>query len=189
MKYFKKLVGDRIYLSPRSIEDAEIFVKWLNDFEVTDFTGRSSAIMDIESEKEYLLTKKDNNVVFAIVRFDNDEMIGSIDLKDINHINRRATLGIMIGEAENREKGYGTEAINLMLDYGFNYLNLMSINLDVAEFNERGIACYKKCGFKETGRRRKNIFLNGKYYDRLLMDILREEFDSKGKNYIRNKNI
>lgn len=186
MKYFKKLIGDRIYLSPRNVEDAEIFVKWLNDFEVTDYTGRSSNVMDIEGEKEYLSSKKNNSVNFVIVKLENDEMIGTIGFDNIDYINRVATLGIMIGEKENREKGYGTEAINLILDYGFNYLNFRNINLEVAEFNDRGIACYKKCGFKEMGRTRKTIFLNGKYYDKLIMDMLSEEFD---KSYIRNKNV
>ena len=48
---------------------------------------------------------------------------------------------------------------------------------------------YKKCGFKEMGRRRKTAFINGKYYDKLYMDILKEEFDERGKTYIKNKNI
>ena len=105
MKYFKKLVGDRIYLSPRNVEDAEIFVKWLNDFEVTDYTGRSTNVMDIEGEKEYLSSKKNNSVNFVIVKLENDEMIGTIGFDNIDYINRVATLGIMIGEKENREKG------------------------------------------------------------------------------------
>lgn len=191
MKYFKKLVGDKIYLSPRNIEDAELYVKWMNDFDVTDFTGRTSQIMDIEGEKEYLssASKKTNNFSFAIVKQENDRLIGSAGLEKIDYINRVATLGIMIGEQENREKGYGTETINLLLDFGFNYLNLNNINLYVMEFNPRAIACYKKCGFKEMGRRRKTVFLNGKYYDKLYMDILKEEFDEKGKTYIKNKNI
>ena len=191
MKYFKKLVGDKIYLSPRNIEDAELYVKWMNDFDVTDFTGRTSQIMDIEGEKEYLssASKKTNTFSFAIVKQENDRLIGSAGLEKIDYINRVATLGIMIGEQENREKGYGTETINLLLDFGFNYLNLNNINLYVMEFNPRAIACYKKCGFKEMGRRRKTVFLNGKYYDKLYMDILKEEFDERGKTYIKNKNI
>ncbi len=72
------------------------------------------------------------------------------------------------------------------MDYGFNYLNLNNIKLDVLSFNERAIACYKKCGFKEYGRRRKSEFVNGKYYDRISMDILKEEF---AQSYIKNKNI
>ena len=94
--------------------------------------------------------------------------------------------GIFIGDKDYREKGYGTEAIRLILDYGFNYLNLNNIKLDLMEFNERALACYKKCGFKEYGRRRKCRFINGKCYDVIEMDILSGEF--KG-SYIKNKNI
>ena len=53
MKYFKKLVGERIYLSPRSTEDAEIFTEWMNDFETADYTGRSGCIMSLECEKNF----------------------------------------------------------------------------------------------------------------------------------------
>lgn len=189
MKYFKKLVGDRIYLSPRNSEDIEIFTKWLNDFQVTDYTGRSSQILTLDGEKQYLEQPNSEGVYFAIVTLDNDEMIGTVSLEKIDHLNRTATLGIFIGEAEYRNKGYGTEAINLILDYGFNYLNMYSIELRVLEFNDRAAACYKKCGFKEMGRRRKEKFINGKYYDTIYMDILKEEFDEMCKEYIRNKNI
>jgi len=107
-------------------------------------------------------------------------------LNDIDNIRRTATLGIFIGEDENRSKGYGTEVLKLLLDYGFNYMNLHSIKLTVFDFNERALRCYKKCGFKETGRHRENRFINGKYYDTISMDILENEFT---ESYIRNKNI
>ena len=54
MKYFKKLLGDRIYLSPRNSEDVELFTEWLNDFEVTDYTGRSGILTTLAGEKKYL---------------------------------------------------------------------------------------------------------------------------------------
>jgi len=189
MKYFKKLVGDRIYLSPRNSEDVEIFVKWLNDFQVTDYTGRSSKIVTIEGERKYLEDHSNGEADFVIVTLEDDKMIGTVGLEKIDKTNQIATLGIMIGEAEYQNKGYGTEAIRMLLEYGFRYLNLNNIQLSVFEFNPRAIACYKKCGFKETGRRRKSNFINGKYYDSIYMDILREEFDREGKEYIRNKNI
>ena len=93
---------------------------------------------------------------------------------------------IFIGDKDYRSKGYGTEAIRLVLEYGFKYLNLKNINLDVFAFNERAIKCYEKCGFKEYGRRRKCKFVNGVYYDVISMDILDEE--SEG-DFIRNKNV
>lgn len=186
MKYFKKLVGDRIYLSPRNTEDAEIFVNWLNDFDVTDYLGRSGQIVTLEGEKEYLENVDNSNVSFFIVTLEEDKLIGTISLEKINNINRTATLGIFIGNKEYLSKGFGTEAINLILDYGFNYLNLNAINLNVMEFNPRAIKCYEKCGFKQYGRRRKCRFINGKYYDIICMDILSEEFRN---SYIKNKNI
>ncbi len=190
MKYFKKIVGDRIYLSPRNSEDIEIFTKWLNDFQVTDYTGRSSQMVTLNGEKEYLeQPQKQDAVYFVIVTLDNDKMIGTVSLEKIDYLNRNATLGIFIGEEDYRNNGYGTEAICLILEYGFNYLNLNNIDLKVMEFNPRAIECYRKCGFKEMGRRRKEKFINGKYYDTIYMDILKEEFDKIGKEYIRNKNI
>ena len=188
MKYFKKLVGERIYLSPRNAEDAEIFVKWLNDFQVSDYIGQSSKLYTINDEKAYLDKESlETSRAFVIVTLDSNKMVGIVSLENINGINRTATLGIFIGEAEYRDNGYGTEAIRLLLDYGFNYLNLNNIKLNLMSFNERALACYKKCGFKEYGRRRKCVFVSGKYYDEISMDILAEEF--KDKQFIKNKNI
>ena len=186
MKYFKKLIGERIYLSPRNSEDVEIFTEWLNDFETTDYTGRSGILTTLDSERKYLQENASPEANFVIVTLNSNKMIGTVGLEQINHINRKATLGIFIGDKEYRSKGYGTEAIRLILDYGFNYLNLNNIKLDLMEFNERALKCYQKCGFKEYGRRRKCNFLNGKYYDTISMDILAEEFKEK---YIKNKRI
>ena len=65
-------------------------------------------------------------------------------------------------------------------------MNLHSIELYVMSFNERALNCYKKCGFKEIGKMRENRFINGKYYDTIIMDILENEFS---ESYIINKNI
>lgn len=185
MKYFKELVGDRIYLSPRNSEDAEIFTEWLNDFETTDYIGRSREVMTLEDEKKYL-ENSSNGKSFFIVTLEDDKLIGTVSLEKVNHIDRCATLGIFIGDKDYRNNGYGTEAIRLILEFGFKYLNLKNIKLDLLEFNERALKCYKKCGFKEYGRRRKCRFVDGKYYDSIEMDILDEEFTG---DFIRNKNI
>lgn len=186
MKYFKKLLGDRIYLSPRNSEDVELFTEWLNDFEVTDYTGRSGILTTLAGEKKYLEDNSSPEATFAIVTIENDKMIGTVGLENVNSINRTATLGIFIGDKDYRDKGYGTEAIRLILEYGFNYMNLNNIKLDLMAFNIRALKCYEKCGFKEYGRRRKCKFVNGRYYDNISMDILAEEFEG---DFIRNKNI
>lgn len=188
MKYFKKLLGDNIFLSPKNADDetVEKFTKWLNDFNTTDYIGRSSTVYTLQGEREYLQNNSNQEASFFIIESVNNNLIGTISLENIDHINRKATLGIFIGDTGERNKGYGAEAINLILDYGFNYLNLNNIKLDVFEFNERAYKCYQKCGFKLCGRRRKCVYLNGNYYDVLSMDILKDEFQG---NFIRNKNI
>lgn len=186
MKYFKKLVGDRIYLSPRNTEDVEKFTEWLNDFNTTDYLGRSSMLLTLDGEKKYLQENSSSEASFVIVTINENKMIGTVSLEKIDHINRCATLGIFIGDEEYRNNGFGTEAIKLILEYGFKYLNLRNIRLSLMEFNDRALKCYKKCGFKEYGRRRKCKFVDGEYYDSIEMDILAEEFN---ENVIRNKNI
>ncbi len=186
MKYYKKLVGERIYLSPRNNEDVEKFTEWLNDFETTDYIGRSAYITTLDGERQYFEENMNKNYNFFIVTLEDDKLIGTIGLEQYDFINRTATLGIFIGDKDYRSKGYGAESINLILDYGFNYLNLNNIKLNLMSFNERALKCYQKCGFKEYGRRRECKFINGKYYDSIEMDILASEFEG---NYIKNKNI
>ena len=144
MKYFKKIVGERIYLSPRNVEDVEIFTEWLNDFYITDYIGRSHQTMTLQEEKAYLEKNQDDKNTFVIVDSTTDQMIGTIGLHCIDNINRTATLGIFIGDKNYWSKGYGTEAIQLILDFGFNYLNLNNIDLTLMEFNQRALKCYEK---------------------------------------------
>lgn len=175
MKYYKKIVGKSVYLSPMNIEDAEIYVKWLNDFSVTDGIGTSDRIVSLESEKEWI-SQNSNQYQFAIVRLEDDKLIGNCGIQEINQSKQCAEVGLFIGDEENRNKGYGQDVLNLLLDYGFNYLNLNNIMLKVFSFNERAISCYKNVGFKEMGRRRQSSYLKGKFYDVVYMDILREEY-------------
>lgn len=190
MKYFKKLVGDRIYLSPKDTSDEEIekFTEWMNDMQTTDFIGKTRAIITIAGEKEWLenSAKSNEDRNFVIVELQEDKLIGTIGLTNFDWIDRSATLGIFIGEDSFRSNGYGKEAIDLLLEYGFKYLNLHTIKLDLIDVNERAHKCYLKCGFKDTGCSREAIFINGKYYGKKHMDIIESEF--KG-DYIKNKNI
>ena len=190
MQYFKKLVGDRIYLSPKGTSDEEVekFTEWMNDFQVTDFTGRSAQTTTLDGEKEWLENSAKNTEIsnFNMIELKDNKLIGTIGLEHFNWIERSAVLGIFIGDKDFRSNGYGTEAIKMLLEYGFKYLNLHSIRLDLLSINERAHKCYLKCGFKDTGCSREEIFLNGKYYDKLHMDILENEFEG---DYIKNKNI
>ena len=174
MPYFEKIPGERIYLSPIDPGDAETYTKWVNDFEVTRWLGSTGSVYSLPAERAYLenATKETNNHQFAIVLRDGNRLIGSIGLMDLNQRCQKATLGIFIGEAEDRSKGYGTEAIRLLVDYGFQWLNLRNIDLHVNSGNARAIACYKKAGFREYGRRHDAIIADGRWYDDVLMEVL-----------------
>ena len=160
----------------------------MNDFQVTDYSGRTGQITTLIGEKDYLenSAKNTENRNFNIIELNENKLIGTLGLENIKWIERSAVLGIFIGDTDFRSNGYGTEAIRLLLEYGFKYLNLHSIRLDLLAINERAHKCYLKCRFKDVGRSREEIFLNGKYYDKLHMDILENEFEG---DYIRNKNV
>lgn len=177
MKYFKKIIGDKVYLSPLRIEDSEIYVKWLNDENVAKYTHQLPKNHTIESERDWIEnSNKNGEYVFGIIKQENDELIGNCGINKINYNDRTATLGIFIGEDKERNNGYGTETINLLLGYCFDILNFHNVDLDVLSFNERAIACYKKAGFVECGRRHEAYFYNGTYHDIISMEILEKDY-------------
>ena len=183
MKHYKKIIGNSIYLSPFSEDDYISFTEWINDYETSKYLDQYSKIFTLEDEKDFVeRARKDDKVYLSIVKLSNDELIGNISLMNIDHINKTATLGIMIGKNDEREKGYGTEAINLLLDYAFNHLNLNNIMLELLDTNERAKKCYLKCGFKELGVRKQSHYLEGIYHDSIYMQILKEDFKREIQN-------
>ena len=178
-KYLKKLTGDNIYLSPISLDDVEQYAEMVNDIKVSVGLGYLSYtnIIDFESEKEFLISVKKEKM-FAVRLLENDELLGNIGFNSLDIINRNGALGVLIGNPKYQRKGYGTEALKLILDYGFSFLNLRNISLSVFEYNEAAYNLYKKAGFKEVGRLRKAVEIMGKTYDVIIMDMLKEEFQS-----------
>ncbi len=178
--YFKKLVGDRCYLSPCSVADAEKWTTWDNDLRVAlPLGGEAYTPYALEKMRTILAdVAQQQNHIFTLVTLENDMPIGRGMLFDINPVNRCAMLGIVIGEITLWGKGYGQEAVRLLLDYGFTLLNLNSIMLGVFDFNTRAIHCYEKVGFKIIGRRRQARIIGQQKFDAIFMDILAEEFES-----------
>lgn len=177
MAYYKKIIGKRLYLSPINIEDADTYCRWINDFSTSLPLGNAAMNIGLDQERAFLKDLSTGNH-FAIIDKETDKLLGNVSLFEVNQIHRTATTGIFIGEPENRNKGYGREALSLMLDYAFNVLNLNNVMLRVFAFNQRGLASYKAVGFKEIGVRRQAYFAGGKYFDEYFMDILAAEFSN-----------
>lgn len=177
MPYYKKIEGERLYLSPLNKDDLEKYVKWLNDPYIYDRIGLRTTITPY-TEAEWLENSiKDGSHNYGIILKRNDTLIGNAGIENIDAVNRSAEVGIFIGDEENRGKGCGAEALRLICRFGFDFLNLHSLNLNVYSFNENAIKCYEKVGFKEAGRMREAVYANGKYFDIIKMDLLREDLN------------
>lgn len=174
MKYEKIFEGEYVYFSKMSLEDVDTYVKWINDENITRYTLGGKITMTREGELEWLKANRDNEI-FAIIDKKTNKLIGNCGYNVINEMHGVGTLGIFIGDDENRDRGLGTDTVRAVVKYGFETLNLHVIRLYVYSFNERAIKCYKKVGFKEQGRTREACFIDGKRYDEIIMDILKEE--------------
>lgn len=179
--HFKKLVGKLCYLSPVDSESAEKWTEWDNDLEVTLPLGDEAyEIFTLGRNQQSIESVMEKNMhAYEIVDLETDVSIGRILLIGMDHVNRTSMLGIGIGDKSYWGRGYGTEAIRLLLEYSFNILNLHSVWLGTFEFNKRAIRCYQKVGFKEIGRRREARIIAGKKYDIVFMDILASELDTE----------
>lgn len=132
--------------------------------------------------KEWLEKHIDDLFGFTIHNLEDDEMIGMVDLGGIDWVTGNSRAGIGIGDREYWGKGYGTEAMRLILGFGFNFLNLRRISLNVFGYNERAMRSYLKCGFKEEGRLRQWMSRSGERHDLIYMGILREEWEALQSN-------
>ncbi|WP_231445755.1 GNAT family N-acetyltransferase [Brevibacterium zhoupengii] len=119
---------------------------------------------------------KDTDAVgFSIELLETEEFVGHVTLFARNSVNQSATLAIVLGP-EFHGRGYGSDAVQLGIKYGFLQLGLNRIELQTWAFNTRGIASYTKAGFVEEGRRREAVFFNGRRHDEVIMAILKEEW-------------
>ncbi len=180
----KFLEGKTIYLRPLDMDDLETFYVWFNNPDLRQYLMLPYPITKA-GEKDFLekMMMDDNNVVLSIITKKDEKLIGNIGLHQINipvnRVSKRAMLGIAIGDLEEASKGFGTEAIKLMIDYGFNSLNLHRIELTVFDFNKRAFKAYQKIGFKEEGTKREALYIKGKYHDLIMMAILKREWQKK----------
>jgi len=170
-------MGERVYLRPVEVEDMELFLAWMNDPEIHQYLLRVKPLNRTE-EKEWLenLHKREGDTLFGIAVKEGDRLIGNCGLHRAGLPHRSAELGIAIGEPAFHGKGYGAEAIRLLLAYGFDTVGLHRVGLSVYANNARGIRCYEKCGFRREGVKREARWWNGRWWDILEYGILEQEY-------------
>jgi RimJ/RimL family protein N-acetyltransferase len=174
------LRGEKVGLGPIHADLIPLWTRWVNDLEVT----RTLAIFGLgpmtqEAEQQfYERHAGGGDVLFAVYELETLRPIGSTGIESIDHANGKATFGIMIGDKSCWNRGYGTEATRLTLDYAFNVLGLHNVMLTVYANNPRAIRAYEKAGFRLIGRRRGTRRVGDQRHDEIFMDALASEFDS-----------
>jgi RimJ/RimL family protein N-acetyltransferase len=179
-RYNKFLEGSQVYLRPLNGEDAELYYQLFDGAETRRLTGTQRHFTK-EQIVRYIDNKSQDSsgVLLLIALHSSDELVGEVALTDIDRVNRNANIRIAIDHPEHQGKGYGQEALLLMLDYGFGVLNLHRIDLEVFAFNPRAIHVYEKLGFVREGVRRDALFYDHQYHDAIIMSMLEEEYRDK----------
>jgi RimJ/RimL family protein N-acetyltransferase len=172
--------GERIRLRAAEREDVNKFCVWVNDPEVTRHLSLYLPMSRVDEENWFdAMSKREQSektLVIEIRDGDGWKMIGNCGVFDIDPVNRLAELGIMLGEKDEWNKGYGTETMSLLLRHCFDTLNLNRVYLHVYAENLRAKRAYEKAGFVEEGRLREAVYKHGKYDDVIVMSVLRSEW-------------
>jgi RimJ/RimL family protein N-acetyltransferase len=173
------LEGERVRLEPPRPEFLPAYQRWFADMEVTRYLLYRFPFTT-KAEEEWLeqLGRDPNQVLWAIVLRHNGKLIGNTAIEKIDWRNRRGQTGTVIGEKDEWGKGYAGESMRLRTRYGFRELGLESLITDVVIANEGSRRGLERAGYRQCGVRRHYYFIDGRWHDMWLGEILREEWEA-----------
>jgi len=170
-------VGRRVCLRPLARQDLVYLRKWLGDAEIRGLIGEVASMSEADAEKFLEKVRADTERAwFMVVVKENNKVIGEAGLLRMDSAWRTTDISVIVWEREEWDKGYGTEAVLLLLDHAFRHLSFHRVAIGVVGFNERALRFWTKIGFKKEGVQRDGYFYDGKYHDFVLMSILEDEF-------------
>lgn len=172
-------IGTRVILREQSPEDAAFFAYWFNQPQVmfqcgfTDPTDEVHERFTIENSH-----KSEDSIWFTITDL-NGSILGETGLLRMWPAWHCTDLSIIIPDPQKQHKGYGTEAIRLMLDLAFHSYDMNRVAIGVVGQNTNALAFYRKIGFRQEGIQEQGYYYNGEYSDFVMMRILRSEWDHR----------
>jgi RimJ/RimL family protein N-acetyltransferase len=172
------LRGELVRLAALNLEaDAEGFARWSRDSEYLRLLDSMPARPESNRQFTQNLTEwlASHDFLFAVRALADDRLLGFMELEGLRWAHGDAWVGIGLGEREYWGRGYGTDAMRVMLRFAFTELNLRRVSLTVYEYNRRAIRSYEKAGFVVEGRVRQCLNRDGQWWDMLCMGILKEE--------------
>ena len=177
--------GDLVRLVAPAEEDASVLARWSEDAGYLRALDSDHARPVSAREFATRLAPEQsepNKVEFHLRTLQDNRLIGFVALHSIEWNNGAALLAIGIGEPAYRGKGYGSDALCLILRYAFNELNLHRVGLDVISSNAPAIRAYRRAGFQQEGAMRDAVLRDGCRYDRIIMGILRHEWQDRERS-------
>lgn len=183
------LTGKLVRLRPIDPKnDANLFVEWLNDYEITKFLGMARRMpLTKERERSELrrISSDEKTKAFAIETIAEGRLIGSMGLVHIDHLDGTALTGTLIGDKRYWRKGYATDAKMVLLRYAFTVLNLRRISTRIIADNKASVRVQEKCGYVREGVWKQEIYANGKYRDLVLLAVFRKGWMKRWQKYMR----
>ncbi|MBM7553203.1 GNAT family N-acetyltransferase [Thalassobacillus pellis] len=175
--------ADRIHLRKVTESDAVIYHDWRNNMEVMENTNPELDVHTFKETETFIqsICQSSSSKSYIIELNENNMPIGIVSLVHIDYKNRNAECIIDIGNKDYWGKGYGTQAMTLLLNYSFYELNLHKVYLRVFSFNQRAIHLYERLGFEKEGELKDQIFRNGNWHGITYLAIFQEK-------YLQNKN-
>ncbi len=169
------LIGSKVTLRPGVETDIYLLFKWYNDTELNKLAGWSDSKATADKLRYNMSRSFGYDPMNLMIDNEEGTPIGTIQLYDFNEQDKSCKLGIRIGDSNYWGKGYGEDAVNTLLQYAFMKIDIYRVTLKVYEYNERAVKCYLKCGFQYEGRTRKSAFIDGKFYDEIIMGALKSD--------------
>lgn len=154
------------------------YYSWLEDLSLDQYTERSYFPNSESRMRTYYERSTQNQSLILLGIFDNEsgKHIGNITFQDINWLNRRAFIAYLLGDNSFAGKGIVTEAVLMMMYYGFNRLNFNRIYGGVTALHGASMKVCEKVGLKEEGRMRQHFYRNGEFSDSLVVGAIRDEW-------------
>jgi RimJ/RimL family protein N-acetyltransferase len=171
--------GKRVHLTRLTRDDSPAMALWTHDTGYLRLQDTEIAAMETPEEVAAFIDRENESstaYLFGIHRNSDEALIGTVGLFDIAWGSRTAWVGVGIGRREDWSKGYGSEAMELVIQYAFDELNLHRLQLTVIDYNPRAIGMYEKLGFVREGNYREFIERDGARHDLLLYGLLRPEW-------------
>lgn len=180
MRDLPVLQGKTVFLRPLTAEDAPQIFAQFGHKEVDRLTGSTETFTFEKVAGFYGRVQDDpDRVDYAIIPHDTpDQIVGEAVLNEIDWDHRSASFRIAIFDPQHFGKGYGSQATKLIIQHGFEALNLHRIELEVYDFNPRAQHVYEKVGFTKEGVRRDVLLWEGNYQSAIVMSILEDEYRS-----------